>query len=51
MCSGMRVEFPTAPHAAPWKTLTAQFITYPTRNSVQSNGTSSFSIGMSDNFT
>jgi len=40
MQSRTRVEFPTAPHAAPWKTLATQFITYPTRNSVQSNGAS-----------
>jgi len=36
-----RVEFSTAPHAAPWKTLATQFITYPTGNSVQSNGATS----------
>ena len=35
-----RVEFPIALYTAPWKTLATQFITYPTRNSVQSNGTS-----------
>jgi transposase len=38
MCSGTRVEFPTAQHTAPWKTLAAQFITYLTRNSVQPDG-------------
>ena len=33
----MRVEFPTASRAPQWKTLTAQFITYRTRVTVQSN--------------
>ena len=34
-----------ATRAPPWKTLTPQFITYQTRNSVQSNGTSSICHG------
>jgi hypothetical protein len=42
----MRVEFPAAPHAAPWKTLPAQFITYLTRNSVQPNGATSSGPGI-----
>ncbi len=48
--SSRQSELPTPPRAVPRKAFGAQFITYPTRISVQSNGVSSNYLVDSVNF-